>query len=177
MSLHLGPRGLSRMLPFGFAAFFLLVPASTQQKQPPEKRQTAQSAKSQFPNGPGKQTFLQICGTCHSPDNVIGKGYTEAVWTQVVGAMVQNGAQGTNEQFAAIVRYLAANFGPPPAKVDVNTATVLELRNWLNLTKEQADELVSYRTKNGDFKSLDDLKKVPGIPPHFWDLRKDHLAF
>jgi competence protein ComEA len=177
MSAHPLVRKLGRVLPCGLVAFFLLVPASGQQKQPEVKQPQATTEKTQFPGGPGKRTFLQICSACHAPDNVIGKGYSEAGWTQVVGAMVQRGAQGTNEQFGAIVKYLAANFGPPPDKIDINTATVLELRNWLNLTQKQAEAVVSYRGKNGDFQSLDDLKNVPGINPHFWDLRKEHLTF
>jgi len=168
---------LWRILPCSVLVLLFLVPGSAQQKQPEEKPQVVKQETTQFPDGPGKQTFLRICGTCHSPANVIGKGYAEGVWSQVVGTMIQRGAQGTNEQFAAIVRYLAANFGPAPEKIDVNTSTVLELRNWLNLTQEQADAVVTCRREHGDFKSLDDLKKVPGVAPHFWDVRKDRLTF
>jgi competence protein ComEA len=168
---------LWRILLCGLLVLLFMVSGSARQKQPEEKPHEAKQEATQLPHGPGRQTFLQICGNCHSPDNVIGKAYAEAAWTQVVGTMIQHGAKGTNEQFAAIVRYLGENFGPAPHEIDVNKATVLNLRNWLHLTEKQADAVVSCRMKNGDFKSLDDLKKVPGITPHFWDLRKDRLTF
>jgi len=36
---------------------------------------------------------------------------------------------------------------------------------------------VEYRGKNGDFKSIDDLKKVPDLDAKKVDLKKDRLAF
>jgi competence protein ComEA len=37
--------------------------------------------------------------------------------------------------------------------------------------------VLAYRAKNGNFKSIDDLKKVPGIDPAYIESKKDRLAF
>jgi competence protein ComEA len=135
------------------------------------------SLEAEFPNGQGKQTFLTTCSKCHSPENVIGHGQDADGWTNTVLQMIQNGAQGTNEQFGAIVYYLSKHFGPPPATVDINTATAMDLRNWLYFTQKQADAIVAYRKQHGDFQSIDDLKKVPGIDPKMIDADKAKLTF
>jgi competence protein ComEA len=134
-------------------------------------------AQTQFPEGPGKDTFLKICSNCHGPENVIGKGQSEDDWTEVLNKMIQNGAQGSDDDFAAILDYLSKNFPPAPDKINVNQATAWNLRNWMNLSEKQANAVVDYRKQNGDFKSLDDLKKVPGLDPKMVDAKKDHITF
>lgn len=135
------------------------------------------SLEAQFPDGEGKQTFLTTCSKCHSPERVIGRGQDSNGWTNVVLQMIQNGAQGTNEQFGAIVYYLSKHFGPPPATVNVNTATAMDFRNWLYFTEKQADAIVDYRKQHGDFKSIADLEKVPGINPKMIQSDKSQLTF
>ncbi len=135
------------------------------------------SAQTQFPDGPGKVPFLKICSNCHGPENVIGKGQSADDWTEVLNKMIQNGAQGTDEEFGAILEYLTTNFPPPPDKINVNTATAWNLRNWMNLSETQANAIVDFRKQNGDFKSLDDLKKVPGLDAKMLDSKKDHITF
>jgi competence ComEA-like helix-hairpin-helix protein len=110
-------------------------------------------AQTQYPDGPGKATFLKICSNCHAPDNVIGKGQS------------------------ADLDYLSTNFPPIPDKINVNTATAWNLRNWMNFSDKQANAVVDYRKQNGDFKSLDDLKKVPGLDPKVLDAKKDRITF
>ncbi len=134
-------------------------------------------AQTQYPDGPGKATFLKICSNCHAPDNVIGKGLSADDWTEVLNKMIQNGAQGTDDEFGAILDYLSTNFPPIPDKVNVNTATAWNLRNWMNFSDKQASAVVDYRKQNGDFKSLDDLKKVPGLDPKVLDAKKDRITF
>lgn len=135
------------------------------------------SLEAQFPDGEGKQTFLTTCSKCHSPERVIGKGQDANGWTNVVLQMIQNGAQGSNEQFGAIVYYLSKHFGPPPTTVNVNAASRMDFRNWLYFTEKQADAIVDYRTKHGDFKTIADLEKVPGIDPKMIQSDKSQLTF
>ncbi len=49
------------------------------------------------------------------------------------------------------------------AMVNVNTATVDQLTTIKGLGPKKAQAIVDYRKDNGAFKSVDDLKKVPGI--------------
>src|SRR5215470_16568386 len=55
--------------------------------------------------------------------------------------------------------------GVAAAAVNVNTATKEELTTIKGIGEKRAQEIIDYRKKNGDFKSVDDLEKVPGIGP------------
>jgi competence protein ComEA len=75
--------------------------------------------------------------------------------------MVALGAKGTQKEFDAIVDYLAKTYpGEEVPKIKVNEARAIELESGLSLPRSQAAAIVQYRTKNGDFKSIEDLKKV-----------------
>lgn len=51
------------------------------------------------------------------------------------------------------------------AAVNVNTATREQLDSLKGIGPTKAQAIIDYRTKNGPFKSIDDLEKVPGIGP------------
>ena len=94
-------------------------------------------------------------------------------WTETVEKMISLGAKGSDEQFDAVMRYLLRNL----TKVNVNTAAAAELAPVLDLSDAIAQAVVKYREENGKFKSLDDLKKVPGLNAADLDSRKDRIAF
>jgi competence protein ComEA len=137
----------------------------------------APQATDEWPNGPGKATFLQTCSVCHSPENVLGHNLSSDEWTDLLNKMVQYGAQGSDADFSAILNYLSTNFPPAPAKVNVNTATAMNFRNWLGMQEAMAESIVAYRAQHGDFKSLDDLKAVPDVDPKFLYSIKDLLTY
>ncbi len=130
-----------------------------------------------WPAGPGKDIFLQTCSSCHGPETVIGHNLDASGWTDVLNQMIQNGAQGSNDDFSAILQYLVTNFGPMPPKVNVNKATAMNFRSWLGMPEKEAEAIVAYRQQHGDFKSLDDLKKVPGVDANYIDSEKNLLTF
>lgn len=51
------------------------------------------------------------------------------------------------------------------AQVNINTASQEELDGLKGIGPTKARAIVDYRKKNGPFKSVDDLEKVPGIGP------------
>ena len=55
--------------------------------------------------------------------------------------------------------------GSALAAVNINTATKEELTSLKGIGEKRAQEIIDYRKKNGDFKSVDDLEKVPGVGP------------
>ena len=55
--------------------------------------------------------------------------------------------------------------GVAAAAVNINTASKEELTSVKGIGDKRAQEIIDYRKKNGDFKSVDDLEKVPGIGP------------
>jgi competence protein ComEA len=131
----------------------------------------------EWPAGAGKAIFLQTCSNCHTPENVIGKNLNSDGWTDILNRMIQFGATGSDDDFSAILDYLTTNFGPAPAKVNINKANAMNLRNWLGMPQKAAVAIVAYRTQNGDFKTLDDVKKVPDVDPKFLDGVKDSITF
>jgi len=55
--------------------------------------------------------------------------------------------------------------GIASAVVNINTATKEELTTLKGVGDKRAQEIIDYRKKNGNFKSVDELEKVPGIGP------------
>jgi competence protein ComEA len=52
---------------------------------------------------------------------------------------------------------------PAWAAVDINTATQSQLESLNGVGPKKAQAIIEYRKKNGAFKSVDDLDKVPGF--------------
>ena len=50
-----------------------------------------------------------------------------------------------------------------PSKVDINSASLVELDKLPLIGPKTAQAIIDYRRNNGSFMSLDDLKKVRGI--------------
>jgi len=49
------------------------------------------------------------------------------------------------------------------AAVDLNTANQAQLESLTGIGPAKAKDIIDYRTKNGPFKSTEDIMKVPGI--------------
>lgn len=92
--------------------------------------------------------------------------------------MMKLGAQASDEEFEAILNYLSKNFGPAvPGSININTANMVDLQTTLALRRSQARAVIEYRAKNGDFKSLDDLRNVPGIDFQKLETKKARIVF
>lgn len=57
--------------------------------------------------------------------------------------------------------------------LNVNVATVDELRDYLDFSEELAVELVHHREQNGPFQAVEELKGVKGMDADFYDLIAD----
>jgi len=71
-----------------------------------------------LPDGPGKDIFAKVCTACHGADIIVVLKHTKEEWKTVVDTMASYGASAKDEEFDAIVTYLAKNFGKgdAPAK-------------------------------------------------------------
>lgn len=165
---------VSKALLLGLACVFSGGSISAQ--QPPRQQQVHPQQSTEFPDGPGKDALLKTCSRCHSPNLVIANGQDREGWENTITKMVSLGAVGTDEDFTAILDYLAKNF-PQQTKINVNKATAAALETGLSLSTKEAEALIAYRDKNGDFKSLEDLKKVPQVDAKKLDAKKDSLIF
>ncbi len=92
--------------------------------------------------------------------------------------MVAFGMKGTPKDFTLVLDYLAKNFPAEDVpRINVNTASAIELEAGLSLKRSQAAALIEYREKNGKFNNLEDLKKVPVLNPETIDAKKDRITF
>lgn len=131
-------------------------------------------AQERLPAGPGRDTLKKVCSMCHSPENVVGLAKTREDWVAVVGQMASTGAQGTDDEFNQIVDYLAIYF---PKTVNVNKASAKDLEAGLQLSSKEAESMVRYREQNGNFKSIEDVQKVPGLDASKIAVKKSLLEF
>lgn len=69
------------------------------------------SSQPELPEGAGKQQVEQLCTACHSLQPIVTSRHTKAEWRAEVDNMVGLGAQGTDEDFNAVVEYLSRNYG------------------------------------------------------------------
>jgi competence protein ComEA len=126
----------------------------------------------QLPDGPGKKEVLAICRDCHDLDTVTAENRTKDGWRKMIAKMGERGAEGTDDQFEAVINYLTKNFG----RTNVNTAPAAEIVSALEFSAKEADAIVQYREKNGPFKAWKDLTKVEGLDAQRVEARKDHIA-
>lgn len=62
------------------------------------------------------------------------------------------------------------------SKMNINTATVDELDALPGIGPALAQRIVDYRTQNGDFKTIEDIKKVRGIGDALFNQIKDLIT-
>ena len=130
-----------------------------------------------FPDGPGKDITVRVCGTCHPSARGAAVRLTRAGWRNVIAKMVSLGAKGSDEELAAVLDYLSANFkGDAPKPVNMNTAPAIDLESVAGLLRKEAAALIAYRTKHGPCKTLKDLKKIPGVDFRKIERRRDRLV-
>ncbi len=132
----------------------------------------------QLPEGYGKAATVRVCGKCHSPERAASLHQKRSAWEDTIVKMMKLGADGSNEEFEAILTYLSTHFGPEaPAPININTADAVDLEAGLLLLRSQAKAMIEYRAEHGDFKSLDDLRKVPGLDFQKVESKKSRLVF
>ncbi len=130
-----------------------------------------------LPDGKGKDLVEDRCSTCHGLDLLFAEHDSKQQWSQIVNDMVSRGATGTSEELATIIDYLAANFGPEVAKINVNTAAAEDLQSSLMLTAKEAATLVQYRKDHGKIKDWAALSQIPGIDSKKLESNKGRIVF
>ena len=129
--------------------------------------------KDPFPEGAGKPALLKVCGNCHTADTVIQSVRTRQEWSDVIDQMARFGAEGSDQEFDQILSYLSRHFSP----INVNKATAKDLEGALDVPAAVAEAIVAHRAKNGDFKTLEELKSVPGLDTDRIEAQKARILF
>jgi len=134
--------------------------------------------RAQLPAGPGREEMQKVCSSCHELERSVSLRQDRDGWKTTINKMIGLGAQGSEQEFAATLEYLAANF---PARamhqLNVNTALAIDFEARLSLRRSQAALIVKYRTEHGKFQSIEDLKKVPGVDTAKIEAKKDILTY
>jgi len=135
-------------------------------------------AQDTLPDGPGKAHVLQLCSACHEAAKATSVKLTPEGWVETIDRMKAFGATGSNEEFAAVLEYLSTHFkGDTVRPLDMNTAEAIDLESVLQLLRRESRAVLDYRTKRGQFSSLDDLK---GLDPAIFkkiEAKKDRIVF
>lgn len=134
---------------------------------PPEPRQDTTSPH------PGKALLESMCSTCHDAKSVTASARTKAQWTETIDQMVRYGVQGGDYEVAQVTDYLLRNY----SVINVNKAPAADLAVALDVPDTVAQALVTFREEQGTFKTIDDLKKVPGIDATRLDARAKQLRY
>jgi competence protein ComEA len=131
-----------------------------------------------FPDLPGKDAAIKACSTCHEPERAASLRQDRAGWDATMSSMVGRGMQLSDTDYTTVLDYLTKAFPAqalPP--ININTAEAIDLESGFSLLRSQAAAIIAYREKHGKFKSLDDLKKVPGLDFSKLEAKKDRIAF
>jgi competence protein ComEA len=138
----------------------------------------AGGAWAQLPDGPGKAETERICSQCHELARSISLRQDRAGWEGTVNQMVSLGAKATDKETAAVIDYLFTHFAADEVpRININKARAIDLESGLTLKRSEAAAIIEYRNKYGPFKSIEDLKKVPGIDAAKIEAKKDRLTF
>jgi competence protein ComEA len=138
----------------------------------------ATGAWAQLPEGPGREETEKLCTQCHDLAKSLSIRQDRNGWGTTLNKMVAFGMKGADEELLAVRDYLAKNFPAeelPP--VQVNKARAIQLESRLSLKRSEAAAIIRYREEHGEFKSIEDLKKVEGVDFAKIEAKKDQLVF
>jgi competence protein ComEA len=165
LSLSSGVIGSAWLLTIALAAS---TPATT-------ARQSSSNTQSQASSlTQSREVFARRCSTCHALEDVTSvPPRTRADWGETIDKMIAMGAEGSDEEFTAVLHYLTAEYG----RVNVNKAPADEIAEALNLTAKEAAAIVKYREDKGKFQDFDALSKVPGVDVAKLERKKAAISF
>jgi competence protein ComEA len=135
-------------------------------------------AQDTLPDAPGKKEVLQACSACHEAAKATSVKLTREGWIETIDRMKAFGAAGSEDEFAAVLEYLATHFkGETVRPLDMNTAESIDLESVLQLLRRESRAVLDYRAKRGQFTSLDDLKGLDPIIFKKIEAKKDRIVF
>ena len=71
---------------------------------------------------------------------------------------------------------LDSNIPWQPKKININEADAKSIASLKGIGRALADRILDYRSKNGYFRSVEELKKVRGIGEKLFDRIKDRIC-
>jgi competence protein ComEA len=136
-------------------------------------RAAAPAAQSALPEGEGKAVVEKLCSTCHGLDYLAPSRRTVRNWVETIELMKSFGAEATDEQWKTITDYIVSTL----AHLNANKGGADEFARLFRIDDKAAETVVAYREKQGGFKTIDDLKKAPGLDAARIDALTERLIF
>jgi competence protein ComEA len=133
----------------------------------------AQAPADKLPDAPGKPVLVRICTSCHDSTLITDAPRTVAGWDDMMYLMKDFGAMATEEEWKTVFDYLVTHL----ALLEVNKATAGHVQLVFGISDTAAAEVVAYRDKQGGFKTIDDVKKAPGVDAAKIDALNERLIF
>ncbi len=132
-----------------------------------------------LPAGPGRELLIRACTGCHKAEEFAAYRHTRDEYRAIVDRMSDRGAQATSKELDEIADYLATNFlkVEDPTKLNVNRASAKELEIRLGLTAKEAEAIVAYRDRHGDFRAIGDLFVIYGVDGRKIQAAKEKISF
>lgn len=132
-----------------------------------------------LPDGKGKELILRACVGCHKAEELAVYRFTNDEYHTIVARMGDRGAQATKAELDVIADYLFQNFPKveDATKINVNKATAQQIAAGLGLTGEEAEAVVNYRERHGDYHAWGDLLIIYGVDGKKIAAAKDKISF
>lgn len=132
-----------------------------------------------LPEGKGKDLILRACVGCHKADELTAYRFTKDEYQTIVYRMGDRGAQATRAELDEIAAYMFEHFPKieDSTKINVNKATAQQIADGLGLTKAEAEAVVKYRERHGDFHAWGDLLIIYGVDGNKIAAAKDKISF
>jgi len=136
-------------------------------------------AQKEFPEGRAKEYVTGICLQCHEPAQLLSQRRSETDWKATVARMALKGVAAPAEQFDAVAAYMAKNFPKQEdtTKINMNKAKPEEIVAVIGLTPDEAQALVTYRDKHGEYREWGEMLVVYGVDGRKLEAAKDKMSF
>lgn len=118
-------------------------------------------------------TYMRVCSLCHDGQRILSNRRTRDQWGEVIDKMVERGAQGSDDDFAAVLEYLVTQYG----RINVNRGAVKDLATVLKISDKDAEAIAAYRKDNGPIADFETLAKVPGIDAEKLTQSRDAISY
>lgn len=132
-----------------------------------------------LPEGKGKDLILRACVGCHKAEELTQYRFTKSEYQVIVYRMGDRGAQATRPELDVIAAYMFEHFPKveDPSKINVNKASAQEIAAGLGLSDDEAERVVRYRERHGDFHAWGDLLIIYGVDGKKIAAAKDKMSF
>lgn len=93
-----------------------------------------------------------------------------------LAAVVTDGQKLNIPKIGAVQVPVMTEPGLLSSKVNINTASAVELENLPGIGETRANDIIRYRQNYGHFQKIEDLLKVPGIGETIYNQLKDQIT-